>query len=95
MNAPMHPSVNGYALPRVCAVVNFPGDIAQLEERLHRTQEANGSTPLISTTFLRFYSSVAQLVELPAVCLGLMKSHTSIGRNQLINKRDEINPKSI
>lgn len=67
MNAPMHPSVNGYALPRVCAVVNFPGDIAQLEERLHRTQEANGSTPLISTTFLRFYSSVAQLVELPAV----------------------------
>jgi len=32
---------------------------------------------------------------MPVLCLGLMKSHTSIGRNQLINKRDEINPKSI
>ena len=38
-------------------VIVTVGGLAQLGERLPCTQEANGSIPLISTTFLRAHSS--------------------------------------
>ena len=38
---------NGHALARI---INCPGDVAQLGERLGRIEEVEGSIPFVSTT---------------------------------------------
>ena len=48
------------------AIIKPRGDVAQLEERLLRMQEARGSSPLISTTYLGHLGGLSFFLKLAA-----------------------------
>jgi hypothetical protein len=49
------------------AIISLPGGgLAQLEERIVRNDEAGGSSPLPSTTFIESHISFFELAKCPA-----------------------------